>query len=198
MASVTDSGLRTINFTIQGTVPLMMHNGRLADPFYDATKRLKAATSKRKRTEDDNLEIQRIEWEGGLYLNSKGDVHIPKECLWATFYAGAKKSKQGPQYKAGVYINDNGNLIYDGPRNIEGLREKFHQFSDVRLCTVSQKRVLRTRPIFSDWKVKFSVEFDPSIIEESDVIAAVANAGRTVGLCEMRPMYGRYKVESVD
>lgn len=189
--------IRTLNFVIAGIVPLITHNGQLANHFNSHTKRLKSLTSIKSKKEENHLEIQRVEWEGGLYLNNKGEPCIPLDVLRATFTNGAKKSKHGPIFKAGVYFNSDGELIYDGPRTVEGLAERFSEFSDVRLVNVNGSKVLRTRPIYNDWKVKFSVDFDPSIIDEADVIAAVANAGRTVGMCEMRPTYGRFVIESV-
>ncbi len=59
--------MKTATYTIRGTTPMMMHNERLANPFDDLTKAIKAISGKRKKTEDDLIEMSRIEWLGGLY-----------------------------------------------------------------------------------------------------------------------------------
>jgi hypothetical protein len=192
-----DSGLRTLTFLIEGTSAIITHNGQLSNQFAPITKRLKALTSKRKKTEQDAQEIAEVEWEGGLYLNKNNEVFLPSLVLNATFWQGAKKSKQGVQWKSGVFMNEDGEFTHNGPRTKDELYKRFSEFSDIRMVVVNGNRVARCRPIFNDWKCKFTLEYDPTIIEEADVIAAVTNAGRLVGLCEMRPQYGRFTVKSV-
>jgi hypothetical protein len=48
-----------------------MHNSRLADPLDPIAKELKAASSKRKKTEPDFLEMEEIEFRGGIYHDTE-------------------------------------------------------------------------------------------------------------------------------
>ena len=49
----------------------MMHNARLANPLDPLVQEIKKLTGKRKKTEDDLLQIARLEWEGGFYFNGQ-------------------------------------------------------------------------------------------------------------------------------
>jgi hypothetical protein len=208
VASTVDTGTRTLTFNIKGIAPLMMHNGLLASPFYSYTKRMKEITKKRSKTEDDFLEMAKIEWEGGLYMSSRDadtglwseDSYpiIPAECLYATILSGAKAFKGGMSFKAGVFITQSVRLHYNGDDKIKtlaDLRGK-ENFIDSRLVDVNGSKVTRTRPIFHDWSCEFSIEYDPSVVDESDLIRWVQTGGRLKGICELRPTMGRFAIES--
>ena len=49
--------VKVLSFHIQGTVPTLMHNGRLADPLDEKSILLKEITGKRKKTEADQMEM---------------------------------------------------------------------------------------------------------------------------------------------
>lgn len=106
--------------TIKGTSPLIMHNGRLADPLDPFSKEMKRLSGKRKKTDEDMAVMAVMEWCGGLY-HSEGDIEIadgmvkwgngiipivPAALIEACIAEGAKKSKLGKQAKAGVIVND--------------------------------------------------------------------------------------------
>ena len=65
--------------TITGTAPLLMHNGRLANPLDPSTQALKSLTSKRKKTDDDLFDIARAEFLGGLYIDPDVGPYVPGE-----------------------------------------------------------------------------------------------------------------------
>ncbi len=52
--------MKTATYTIRGTTPMLMHSERLANPFDPLTKEIKAISGKRKKTEDDLLEMARL------------------------------------------------------------------------------------------------------------------------------------------
>lgn len=206
----TGTGTRTLTFRIKGIAPLMMHNGLLASPFYSYTKRLKDVTKKRSKTEEDHYEMAKIEWEGGLYMSNRDadtglwsdDSYpiIPAECIYATILSGAKAFKGGPSFKAGVFVTQFARLRYEGDREIKtlaDLRGK-DQFIDSRLVDVNGSKVTRTRPIFHNWSCEFTVEFDASVVDENDLRRWVETGGRLKGLCELRPTFGRFTIESFE
>ena len=207
-ATATETGTRTLTFNIKGIAPLMMHNGLLASPFYAYTKRLKEVTKKRGKTEEDHYEVAKIEWEGGLYMSSRDpdtglwaeDSYpiIPAECIYATLLSGAKSFKGGPAFKAGVFITQPSRLRYKGDSKIKTLANLRGEemWVDSRLVDVNGSKIMRTRPIFHDWSCEFSLEFDPSVLDESDLVRAVQTGGRLKGLCELRPTFGRFTIES--
>ena len=48
-------------------------------------------------------------------------------------------------------------------------------------------RDLRYRPMYEEWQLRVSVEFNPRIVSEEQLLALVDQAGWGVGICEGRP-----------
>lgn len=187
--------METLNMTLVGDAPLLMHNGRLADPTNKFTIEMKKLTSIRKKTEEDLLEIKRVEWFGGLYTDTDGRVAIPADCILAVCIQGARKSKDGKETESGVFeTQPYYRLEYDGPKSLDKLYED-GRFSDYRSVVVSRARTMRSRPIFPQWKLPISLSVNTDIIDTSKVIKAMEMAGERVGLLEYRPRYGRFSVE---
>ena len=59
--------MKHFSITIDGTAPFIMHNSRLADKLDPITRQKAVVAAKRKKTDEDDLEISRLEWLGGLY-----------------------------------------------------------------------------------------------------------------------------------
>ena len=55
-------------------------------------------------------------------------------------------------------------------------------------------RIMRTRPIFNDWSAVIHLDFEDSILNESDVVDFATKAGAVVGVGDWRPRYGRFEV----
>jgi hypothetical protein len=182
----------TFSVTLQGVSPLIMHNGRLADPFEPITKAMKKISAQRHKTDADLEELARLEWYGGLYLQD-GAPCIPGEVLEAHILDAAKKRRMGPQAKAGLYCDGNFPLLYDGPQNPDALWED-PAFRYTVPARVQRSRVMRTRPIFLQWGVRFTVTFNDGLLNQPDIIDLLHLGGEQIGLCERRPKYGRYLV----
>ena len=185
--------MANFSITITGTRPLLMHNSRLANPLDPAAKALKAANSKRKKTDDDHLEIARLEHAGSLYTEPNIGPYIPGENITSALVDGAKISRQGVSVKRGVLITTDFNpLSYDGPRDVDGLwkDENFRHSATVK---VSTSRVVRTRPVFREWAVQADGFLDTSILEVRDLQRIAETAGQLVGLGDWRPRYGRFE-----
>jgi len=113
--------LTRIDITIEGTSPLLMHSVRLANPFDEWTKRLKALNSKRKKTGEDVHEIARVEWNGGLYIDDVGP-YVPSEWIESMIRDGAKKNRLGRTVTSALLTEtDRFHLDYDGPRDRGGV-----------------------------------------------------------------------------
>jgi len=183
-----------MNFTITitGMTPLLMHNGRLADPLDPATKALKAVTAKRGKTDADHLEVSRVEFMGALYFDPDVGPYLPADNVWKTLHMAAKKSKQGKQVEEGVIITSDVNpLSYPGPRKLDEMwaSENFVFRKTVRN---QSSRIARTRPIFQQWKVGAEGILDESVINLADLRAIAEKAGALVGLGDWRPRFGRF------
>lgn len=186
---------KRLAFKLTGVAPLVMHNGRLANPLDPISKALKAVTGKRAKTDADFEEMARIEFLGGLYVGDDGPC-IPGELIEAVIIAAAKKVKRGPQAKAGLLSDGNHRLEYAGPREPDALwaDERFRLVAGVR---VGQARVMRTRPVFRDWSAEIFVDYLPGQLNPAEVAEMVRTAGEIVGLGDWRPRFGRFTAETL-
>lgn len=184
---------KTLNVKVIGHGALLMHSGQLVDPLNPFSRAIKDVSGRRKKTDADLEELARLEWLGGLYLGG-GEPCIPGENLEACIIGGAKKSKDGPQAKAGVICDGNFPLIYDGPRNPDALwtDERFRLRVPAR---VGMARVMRTRPRFDCWSCVAAVEYNPDFCNAEAVLRWLRTAGDVIGLGDWRPRFGRFSVE---
>lgn len=182
--------MQQLSFTIIGVSPLLLHNGRLSDPLDQIAKQLKRLTSKRDKTDADQEETARVEWFGSLYLKD-GAPCIPGEVLEAHLVDCAKKRKKGTQAKAGLYCDGNFPLEYVGPKTPEALWEDpiFRLTCGAR---VQRNRVPRTRPIFRQWGLTFTVTCNENLLNPADLRDFLRIGGEQVGICDWRPKFGRY------
>lgn len=187
-----------IQFKIKGDAPLIVHSGVLADPLSPEAQAVKDISSKRKKTEDDLHELSKREWRGSLYTDLNGAPCIPTEVLDACIKSGAKVNKLGKQVEAGAFVlGESVPIEYNGPKSPEAMWDD-GRFTHKAGVKVGQARVIRTRPIFRDWSLTFTVQSADDVVDKQQIIDAVNNAGRLKGLCDWRPKYGRFSVESVE
>jgi hypothetical protein len=190
-------GMRVIEAEIEGISDLLLHNGQLADPRNKWSKALKALTSQKKKTDDQHVEIQHVEFLGSLYWDPETGVYLPGEMLEAALLAGARKDKKGPEFKSAVFCDGDAALIYSGPRDPEALWED-GSFKDLRGVKIQRARCMRCRPKFSKgWRAKFRLSIlDGAEVAIEEVNRALTKAGALIGLGDYRPRFGRFKVIS--
>lgn len=184
---------KKIEFSISGLTPTIMHNGRLANPLDQFSKLIKEVSGKKKKTDEDYERMARLEWEASFYLDDQGRPCWPGENIERMIVDAAKKSKQGPSAKAGLYCDGLFPVKYSGPTDLESLWAD-EQF---RICVgvkVNNSKVMRTRPIFHRWAMDFVVDFMPDVVSEKEVRQWVELAGNIIGLSEWRPKYGKFEV----
>lgn len=187
---------KTLKYRLTGDAPLIMHNGALANPLSSASKQLKQVSSKKKKTDADFERMAEIEFKAGLYMDGAGPV-IPGENVEATIYAAAKITREGKVAKSACFVPTHAPLVYDGPRDADGLwhDERFRNCVGVK---VNMSRVMWTRPIFQKWETTIAVEYESSVVNEEQVDRWVHAAGTQVGLCDWRPRCGRFTATKVD
>jgi hypothetical protein len=186
-----------IEIELQGTSPLLLHNPSLVDPENEVVRQIKALTSKRKRTDDDLHQIERLEWYGGLYL-SNGDgppvVVQPTSKVRKCLINTGKISKLGRMVERAVSFAElNTPLIYDGPKDIDELFEnkRFHSRLSVG---IGPRRVMRIRPQFFPWALKVSGLFvEDAGLNFDEFQRIVELAGLVEGIGDNRVNgYGRF------
>src|SRR5512135_3581020 len=91
---------------LTGIAPLLMHSGSLADPSNPAAKVLAGVSSKRRKSDADYAEIERLEWFGSLYRNANGQIVVPAALLNGALLEGARHNKVGTRVAAWAYAKD--------------------------------------------------------------------------------------------
>jgi hypothetical protein len=193
------SNLPTVQIQLQGVSPLLCHNGQTADPRNTYAKAMKAVSGKRKKTDADYDELARLEWLAGLY-RIDGDLVIPDYVIESAMIKGAMKSKRGPQAKCGLFFTEHSSLEFDGkPAAItdDTLSEMFESggFTHTIGVKVGMAKVMRTRPVFRNWSITITAQYDPDVLNMRDVEEIAIDAGKLVGIGDWRPKHGRFNAE---
>lgn len=180
----------TLNLT--GISPLLMHNNVTVNPLDPQTKAIKQYTSKRKKTDEDYIMVQRLEWEAGLYHDVELGPYIPGVNVETCLRDAAKMTKQGAAVTRSVVVaEDRLPLLYRGPRDIKGLWEQNHK--DYRVVGNQQNSVMRCRPMFPHWELQVPVTLEASILDPDDLRNIAHRAGLMIGLGDYRPRFGRFE-----
>lgn len=178
-----------------GTTPMLMHNGRLADPLDPAARSMKPLTAKRRKTDEDYEQLGRVEFAGSIYIDPDVGPYLPADNIWRTIYDSAKKSNQGPRIKEGFLVTSEINpLAYPGPRDLDGLWAD-KRFVFRKVVRNQQNRVPRTRPIFQQWRADCEALLDESVLNFADLQVIAQRAGDLIGLGDWRPRFGRFTAD---
>jgi hypothetical protein len=193
--------MKTLKVRIIGTSPLLMHSDRSIDKTSEESKAHRELTSKRKKTDDDEIAIAKSEFLLSMYHDPELGPFLPGKMIWASLVEGARENKRGKDVESGTLIlADKCKLKYTGPRDKEGMW-KDKAFLDARSVVVQRSRIMRYRPKFLQWEVEAEVQYDPLKIDESDLLTAFDNAGKYKGIGDFRPSkkgsFGRFTVEVI-
>lgn len=183
---------KTLRFKIKGVAPLILHNGQTADPLNPHSKSIAEIAGKRKKTDADQQELARREWYAGLYI-ANGEPCLPYQMIESGLVAGAKREKRGPAAKAGIIVDTNARLEYDGPHAADELwkNETFRLRVPVK---VGMARVMRTRPFFPIWSAELAISFLTDTLNAGDIHNFLVTLGQSIGLGDWRPRFGRFEV----
>jgi hypothetical protein len=188
---------------LQGQEALVPHNERTQDPLDPFTQAIAAISGKRKKTEADYWDLAKLEFEAGLYtdppIEAPGTANgnspgIPAMNIFRCLQDGATRMRRGKDVPRGIRpAKPFAELVYDGPRDIEGMWSEYQEFSIRKGVVVSGRRVTRTRPLFKQWAAFLPIVVDPTIWNVPDLALAWKNAGQYAGLGDMRPIYGQFE-----
>lgn len=183
--------------SMTGTASLLMHNAQLSNPLNPTAKAMKTITEKKKKTVEDYVELARLEFIGGLYMDPDIGPYIPGENIQRCLVDAARITRNGVNVTRGVFISTDVNpLSYKGPRDVDGLLndENFRIMASVK---VNQNRPIRCRPIFRDWRTEATGILDTSILDLENLKKIAYTAGNLIGLGDWRPRYGRFTVDLI-
>lgn len=185
---------------IRGISPAIMQSDKLVNPLSPEAKRNAEINAKKtKKTDDDRIEQAAIEYKASLYCDPKLGPYWPDANILRCLRDAAKMTREGKDVERGLDILDAKNpLIYDGPRTPdELLSEDTKSFVDCRSVVITGKRVMRYRPIFHEWELKFGLVYDAGIFKDlATVKRIVETAGNYIGLSTFRPKFGRFEIVS--
>lgn len=200
--------MRKFNVHLKSLSPLIMHSDRGCNPFNPLTKKMKQISSIKNKKEDHFLAMSRIEFELGLYYDEEIGVYLPSKCLMGCIKAAARKQKKGKDTR-GISIDCaiGTPLIGHEKSTPEKLWEVVgkngeQKYVHVEAVKVMRAKIMRTRPIFHSWEVKFDLYLDTECFTAEELKAIIITSGFECGLCEMRPekatgSYGRFSLESM-
>jgi hypothetical protein len=193
----------TVHCKIEGTRPLLMQNGDLVNPLNPFVITKRAITSKRGKnlTDDDQVKIAHISFEGALWLGTDGLPCIPAEAIDGVTRDGGRFSNKGKSIEKYVMCLDEAKLHYRGMEGITCVADLVKRFDEFKFqkrtvnAGVKSTSVWSTRPRFNDWWVEFYLQVTlGGEVDLATVQTALEHGGRTVGLGSWHRRYGFFKV----
>lgn len=186
--------MKEFKFRATGAAPLICHNGQMADPLNEFSKKLKVVSGKRKKTDADFEAMSHIEFLGSLYMGPKGPC-LPGEMIEATLVNAGKLKRIGKDVVRALWCNDAPVLEYEGPHDPEKMY-KDGGFTFKIGVRVKQNRVVRTRPRFDKWACDITLLYDEETLNKAVVEELVGLAGEAIGFGDWRPKFGRFTIEA--
>lgn len=183
----------TVDVQVEGIAPLMQHRFPLPD-FADLSK-----GGKKKTGEQDYSQ----EWREYLYATPEGDIYQPAThfdgCLVkaAAGYKiqGARGKTYKDLFKGNVFVSPD--AIFHNVKVPESLDADADKplYLDVRPVVIQRARVVRVRPTFGiGWKLEFEISVLDDQLPKNVLNDVLVLAGRTVGIGDFRPRFGRFIV----
>lgn len=193
--------MKTIEVKVHGIVPLLMNSNKGVNPLHPLTKKMKILTAKRKRTEEDDLEILHLKWLLGLYYDDGIGIHVPSANVEGMIKNAAKTLRKGNIAKLSSAIIVEPAfipLIYEGAKDPEVLwNDPNRKYTDIRVGKIKQASILLCRPRFNIWDLTFKVKFDETKFDHDEIVSLLSLGGHDVGLCDYREKYGHFDIVEV-
>jgi len=167
--------IESFDVEIHGTRPLLMHH-------ISGLGENKGRSAKYDSQEDA---------EAALYKSTNGEIIVPAinllSCLRMAGVDFKVPGKGRRTYK---------NYIYSGieisPADIPLTHGGYE--IDIRPVTIQKARILRSRPRFDEWSLRFQLDILDPIITNNAVKEIMYSAGRFIGLCDFRPLFGLFEI----
>lgn len=180
---------------IEGTMPLLMGNGLAADPLNPVAALKKKVSKKTTKTEADHRELERLDWDIGLYLDGDNTIILPAVNFNKSIIEGARKTKKGKQAEAGVLVVDDASLEFpDQGKDLDTLYN-LGRYIDRRMVFRNRKsRIVQVRPRFNEWAATFTIGYDDELLSEDELRDWITVAGQIIGIGDYRQRFGKYRL----
>jgi len=192
---VVPEGYARATLTLTGTSPLLMNSAE-ADRDGPLFRAFTLLSQKQRKTQDDDARLRALEWELRIYLDADLGPYIPGRNVKAVLQEAAGKFKKGATVNRSLITVDYRiPLVYDGPRDQEGLWEAGYRYSTmVKNAGFNGGRVMRCRPMFPEWAIVADIAFDPEEIDP-DTLALIVERAQRYGLGDYRPEFGAFSAK---
>jgi len=183
----------TINVTVQGTAPLMQHRYPMPNL---------ADLAKGGHRQSGSVDYTQ-EWREYFYSLPSGEVCQPSSHVEGALIKAAAQfkiqGKRGKTYKdlfqAAVFVSpDMIPLGVKVPDTLDADADK-PLYLDMRPVVINRARVVRIRPTFkAGWQLSFEITVIDDQIAPEMVHDILSLAGKTIGVGDFRPRFGRFMV----
>ena len=192
--------IQQANIKITGLNYLLTNNPQTVDPFNRFSKAKAALTGKKKKTDDDRIELGDIETESKIYFDDELGVYIPTRWMTEAICTGAfaviKTGKD--KMRGGIFATaEKAKLTYKDMGKVKTITDvvKNPTFRHRALLPQGQVRIPKDFPIFKDWSFETLIEFDDSVVDFSGLKQVVTRTAKYVGFGDFRPTFGRASAE---
>ena len=169
--------IRRVKVEVKGVTALLMHRFPI-EPIEAIEK----------KTPQEQAEI-------AAYRTPEGGLYVPAVCIQRALISAAAFSKG--KGRASLQRNAAACLMIE-PEWVDLGVKTFAVDSRAVVVPATKGRVVRHRPRIDAWALAFSVDFDDSLLRETELRRIVDDAGQRVGLLDFRPekrgMFGRFMV----
>lgn len=184
----------TVSTCIEGIAPLMQHRYPMPD-LTNMSKGANKSTGAKDYTQ---------EWREYFYADASGQIYQPASHIEGALIKAAVgfkvTGKRGKTYKdlfqANIFV-DPVNIPHVGflvPEELDADADK-PLYLDVRPVVIQRARVVRIRPCFSPgWHLEFEIQVIDDEIQPGLLQDVLTLAGKTVGIGDYRPRFGRFNV----
>lgn len=174
--------MKTVECTIKGLAPgLLMHKFPLIAI---------EALDKKSKEEQAEFAAYRIPSEKG-----KGELYVPGTAIQRALVAGAVYSKGKGRATLQKVVAA---CVMVTPEYIGMGTTEYTIDSRAVVVPATRGRIVRHRPLISEWEVTFTIEYDENLLTNEQVRRVVDDTGHRVGLLEYRPAkngpFGRFVV----
>jgi len=137
-----------------------------------------------------------------LYKQPDGKIYIPSTQIHGTLIEAGKKFQIPGQGKA-TYSKMMGGLVIITPMALVIDPQRYEIDSRAVVVPATRGRVMRNRPCFSDWKLRFTIEnLEPRQTPSSAIQEILEYAGKYVGIGDFRPAkkgpFGRFSISKFE
>lgn len=175
--------LENAKVTIEGTSALLMHRFPLEE--IEAIE---------KKPKEEQAEI-------AAYRDPDGKLYVPSVCIQRSFIGAATYQK----FKGNLTLmKPAAACLLVTPERVLLLSNKGNPgyTIDSRAVVIprTKGRIIRHRPRIDEWKLRFELEWDDTLLKKEQVRRIVDDAGKRTGLLDFRPAtkgpFGRFVVVS--